>query len=182
MKIGDLKYPMAHHLWMNYDCFKNTDIEYIFDMMRPYCAEDEDITLFYFFEQCKFASGNNLQNAIHDILENPLLEEEEELFKSECGIEEEPSIETKEKKLKEKLVELGYIQSAYEDNLWKKKFNDYCIFHIELETDEEYKKQRLIHTAYIESVFTIHEQRIIDELEKGFKILFKEWEYLENKR
>ena len=77
----------------------------------------------------------------------------------------------KEKKLQEKLIELGYMQNIFEDTLWNKKYNDYCIFHIELETDEEYKKERLIHTAYIESVFIIHEQRIIDELEKGFKIL-----------
>ena len=88
-------------------------------------------------------------------------------------------IEIKEKKLQEKLIELGYMQNIYEDNLWKKKYNDYCIFHIELETDEEYKKERLIHTAYIESVFIIHEQRIIDELEKGLKILFKELRYLD---
>lgn len=89
-------------------------------------------------------------------------------------------IEIKEKKLQEKLIELGYMQNIYEDNLWNKKYNDYCIFHIELETDEEYKKERLIHTSYIESVFIIHEQRIIDELEKGFKILQKELRHLEN--
>ena len=87
--------------------------------------------------------------------------------------------EIKEKKLHEKLIELGYMKNIYEDTLWNKKYNDYCIFHIELETDEEYKKERLIHTAYIESVFIIHEQRIIDELEKGLKILFKELRYLD---
>ena len=79
----------------------------------------------------------------------------------------------------EKLNELGYTQNIYDENCYRKKFNDYCIFHIELETDEEYKKDRLIHTAYIESVFIIHEQRIIDELEKGFKILQKELRYLD---
>ena len=85
----------------------------------------------------------------------------------------------KEENLIEKLNELGYTQNIYDENCYRKKFNDYCIFHIELETDEEYKKDRLIHTAYIESVFIIHEQRIIDELEKGFKILQKELRYLD---
>lgn len=86
--------------------------------------------------------------------------------------------------IEEKLIELGYSQNSFDKYLWRKRFNDYCWFHIELEIYENYKKTRgLIHTAYVESVFIIHEQRIIDEIQKGFNALqeeLKELEVIEN--
>ncbi len=81
----------------------------------------------------------------------------------------------KEEKIIDKLKELGYIQNIFVNYIFKKRFNDYCIFHIELETDEDYKNARgLIRKAYIESNFIIHEQRIIDEIQKGFNVLQEE--------
>lgn len=86
----------------------------------------------------------------------------------------------KEEKIIDKLKELGYIQNIFENYIFRKKYNDYCIFHIELETDEDYKNERgLIRKAYIESNFIIHEQRIIDEIQKGFNVLQEELKILE---
>ena len=86
----------------------------------------------------------------------------------------------KEEKIIDKLKELGYIQNIFENYIFRKKYNDYCIFHIELETDEDYKNERgLIRKAYIESNFIIHEQRIIDEIQKGFNVLQEELKIFE---
>lgn len=84
------------------------------------------------------------------------------------------------KKIIDKLKELGYIQNIFENYIFRKRYNDYCIFHIELETDEDYKNERsLIRKAYIESNFIIYEQRIIDEIQKGFNVLQEELKILE---
>jgi len=83
-------------------------------------------------------------------------------------------------KVKRKLKELGYYEySNYLEGSYKKKLNMYCNLHIELEMDTDFKKDNLIHSAYVESIFIIHEQRIIDEIQKAYNQLQEDLKQLE---
>ena len=89
-------------------------------------------------------------------------------------------MENKEQQLKEKIKELGYYEySRYLNDCYKKHINNYCNLHIEIESDPAYKQERLIRTAYVESIFIIHEQRIIDEIQKGYNQLQEDLKQLE---
>lgn len=68
-----------------------------------------------------------------------------------------------------KLKELGYFQNALMPEYFKKHLNDYCNLVVELETDNEYVKiHGGVHSAYVESIFTIHNQRIINEIQSAY--------------
>lgn len=84
--------------------------------------------------------------------------------------------------LEEKLKELGYENNnPYFPERFRKNHQDLmCQAIIELELDEDYKQASgPIYIAYVDHCLIIHEQRVINEIQKAFNRLQEDLKLLE---